>query len=213
MTRLIAVSLMVMIGGMSSHAAEDPWRTDPTAFISHFAEVGIDDILTADIDAAEKTERFRNLFNDGFDIPAIGRFVMARGWRRASDTEKREFLTLFEDVIVHTWSRRFSQYDGQTITVRGTSPDGETGTLVDSALVDATGQSVVVQWRLRQQEEGLRIVDVIIEGISMAITYRQDYASVIRRSGGLTGLLAELRKQVGNLADSEAMAGRADRTR
>ena len=58
MTRLIAVSLMVMIGGMSSHAAEDPWRTDPTAFISHFAEVGIDDILTADIDAAEKTERF-----------------------------------------------------------------------------------------------------------------------------------------------------------
>ena len=108
---------------------------------------------------------------------------------------------MFEDVIVYTWSRRFSEYDGQTIDVRGTSPDGETGTLVDSAIIDTNGQSVAVQWRLRKREEGLKIVDVIVEGISMAITYRQDYASVIRRKGGLNGLLMKLRTQVGSLAE------------
>ena len=200
MKRSIFFSLLVMFS--QSVAAEDVWRTDPTSFINHFAEVGIDDILSADINEADKTERFRNLFNEGFDIPAIGRFVLARNWRRANDTEKQEFVGLFEDVIVYTWSRRFSKYDGQTIDVRGTTPDGETGTLVDSAIVDSNGESISVQWRLRQREEGLRIVDVIVEGVSMAITYRQEYASVIRQRGGLNGLLALLRQQVSALENS-----------
>ena len=200
MKRSIFFSLLVMFS--QSVAAEDVWRTDPTSFINHFAEVGIDDILSANINEADKTERFRNLFNEGFDIPAIGRFVLTRNWRRANDTEKQEFVGLFEDVIVYTWSRRFSEYDGQTIDVRGTTPDGETGTLVDSAIVDSNGQSVSVQWRLRQREEGLRIVDVIVEGVSMAITYRQEYASVIRQRGGLNGLLALLRQQVSALENS-----------
>ena len=200
MNRSIFFSLLVMFS--QSVAAEDVWRTDPTAFINHFAEVGIDDILSADINEADKTERFRGLFNEGFDIPAIGRFVLARNWRRANDTEKQEFVALFEDVIVYTWSRRFSEYDGQTIDVRGTTPDGKTGALVDSAIVDSNGQSVSVQWRLRQREEGFRIVDVIVEGVSMAITYRQEYASVIRQRGGLNGLLALLRQQVSALENS-----------
>jgi len=200
MNRSIFFSLLVMFS--QSVAAEDVWRTDPTSFINHFAEVGIDDILSANINEADKTERFRNLFNEGFDIPAIGRFVLTRNWRRANDTEKQEFVGLFEDVIVYTWSRRFSKYDGQTIDVRGTTPDGETGTLVDSAIVDSNGESISVQWRLRQREEGLRIVDVIVEGVSMAITYRQEYASVIRQRGGLNGLLALLRQQVSALENS-----------
>ena len=196
-----AILCWVLMSGQSA-AAQEAWRLDPTAFINHFAEVGIDDILTADVSDAEKTERFRTLFNDGFDIPAIGRFVLARSWRRANDAQKQEFVDLFEDVIVYTWSRRFSEYDGQTIDVRGTAPDGETGTVVDSAIVDQDGQTVAVQWRLRMRDEGLRIVDGIVEGVSMAITYRQDYASVIRQNGGLNGLLTQLRRQVGDLAAS-----------
>ena len=202
MIRLLALSLIVFFGTPPAHAADEPWRTDPAAFINHFAEVGIDDILTADVSDEEKTDRFRTLFNDGFDIPAIGRFVLARSWRRANDMEKKEFLDLFEDVIVYTWARRFGEYDGQTIDVRGTAPDGETGTVVDSIIVDKDGQTVSVQWRLRLREEGLRIVDIIVEGVSMAITYRQDYASVIRQNGGLNGLMAELRRQVSDLAPS-----------
>jgi phospholipid transport system substrate-binding protein len=201
MTRLFALTLLIIAFPVPGYAADEPWRDDPTAFINHFAEVGISEILTTEISDAEKLERFRSLFNDGFDIPAIGRFVLARSWRRAGNEEKQEFVDMFEDVIVYTWSRRFSEYDGQTIDVRGTSPDGETGTLVDSAIIDTNGQSVAVQWRLRKREEGLKIVDVIVEGISMAITYRQDYASVIRRKGGLDGLLMKLRTQVGSLAE------------
>lgn len=196
MKPLLTAVMLVFVGAPAALATEEPWRTDPTAFINHFAEAGITDILEAEITVDEKTERFRTLFNEGFDIPAISRFVLGRSWRSAKDDEKDAFVDVFEDVIVYTWSRRFGEYDGQTIKVQSTSPDGETGTLVDSVVVDDQGQTIAVQWRLRQREEGLRVVDIIVEGVSMAITYRQDYASVIRQSGGMQGLLAELRKQV-----------------
>jgi len=200
MIRAFFILVLISLSGTAS-ATDDAWRTDPTAFINHFATAGIDSILTADIDETEKAKRFRALFNDGFDIPAISRFVLARNWRTASNTEQQEFISVFENVIVATWSRRFSEYSGQTIKVLSTTPDGDSGTLVDTAIVDSTGQnigqSIAVQWRLRQREDGLRIVDVIVEGVSMAITYRQDYASAIRQQGGLQGLLTELRKQAG----------------
>jgi phospholipid transport system substrate-binding protein len=195
MTRYLSTVFLVLLMA-SPVAASDEWRSDPTAFINHFAQVGITEILEADISIDEKTERFRTLFNDGFDIPSVARFVLARTWRLADDGEKDEFVDLFEDVIVYTWSRRFSEYEGQTIEVRGTTPDGDTGVIVDSAIVDGSGQPIAVQWRLRHRDEGLKIVDVVVEGVSMAITYRQDYASVIRQGGGMAGLLAELRKQV-----------------
>lgn len=202
MRPFLAALCVIVFAGTAAQSADEPWRTDPTAFINHFAEAGITDILAADISDEEKTARFRELFNEGFDIPAISRFVIGRSWRRAKDEEKEAFIDVFEDVIVYTWSRRFGEYDGQTIEVRGTSPDGDTGTLVESAIVDDNAQAIAVQWRLRQRDEGLRIVDIIVEGVSMAITYRQDYASVIRQSGGMQGLLAELRKQVAASSES-----------
>ncbi|MDE0799591.1 MAG: ABC transporter substrate-binding protein [Rhodospirillaceae bacterium] len=204
MMRTVLISALLIIGVAQANAAEDTRNTDPTAFINQFSQVSIDDILNANIDTVEKTARFRTLFNDSFDIPAISRFVLGRAWRRASDAEKQDFLAVFEDVIVYTWSRRFRQYMGQTIKVLGTSPDGDTGTLVDSVIVHLEGQTISVQWRLRQRGEGLRIVDIIIEGISMVITYRQDYTSVIRQNGGIQGLLTELRKQAAEMLPSKA---------
>lgn len=197
-----SLMITIVIAWCHTANAEDSWSANPTDFINHFTAVAIEDILTADISDVEKRKRFRKLFRDGFDIPAIGRFVLARNWRRADDSEKQSFVALFEDVIVYTWSRRFSEYDGQEVNILGTAPDGKTGTLVLSEIVDDMGQSASVQWRLRQRQGGLRIVDIIVEGVSMAITYRQDYASVMRQFGGLGGLITQLRAQVSSLEKS-----------
>ena len=71
---------------------------------------------------------------DELELPAIGRFILARYWKAATPAEQEKFATLFEDVIVYTWSRRFSEYNGQTLKVSGMQPDGENGTLVKSTI-------------------------------------------------------------------------------
>ncbi|MEQ9447965.1 MAG: ABC transporter substrate-binding protein, partial [Rhodospirillaceae bacterium] len=170
----------------------------PGSFINEFSQRGIADILAAEIPEEEKQQRFREMFKEYFDLPYIGRFVLGRYWRLTSDEQKESFGDLFEDVIVQTWSRRFSEYDGQTLNVISTVSDGDDGAIVKSQIVGDGGTNINVDWRLRQRQSGFQVVDVVVEGVSMAITYRQEYSTIISRSGGFDALLQEMRKQVGN---------------
>ncbi|MCB2107875.1 MAG: ABC transporter substrate-binding protein [Rhodobacteraceae bacterium] len=192
-------TLSAMAIAAAAPARADDWQTDPSGYVSKFAETGITQILEADIPQSEKSSRFRTLFGEFFDIPAIGRFVLGRFARAAKPDDLDAFQKLFEDVIVYTWTRRFSEYQGQTLNVQNSSPDGNNGAVVNSAIIDKNGQSFAVAWRLRMREQGYRIVDIIIEGVSMAITYRQEYATVIQQNGGMSGLLTQMRKQVSDL--------------
>ena len=189
-------TLSVACVTVSRSAFAQDWRNSPNALVEKFAEKGITDILGAAISQREKADRFRVLFKDFFDIPSIGRFVLARFARTASAEENEKFAMLFEDVIVYTWSRRFGEYKGQILKVKDNTPDGNDGALVNSYILDNDSQSFAVAWRLRKRAAGYRVVDIIIEGVSMAITYRQEYSTIIQQNGGIGGLLAQMQKQV-----------------
>ena len=192
--RSVAAVALIALVPMSLHAQE----ADGAAFVSTFAQKGINDILTAGIANAEKQQRFRDMFKTYFDIPGIGRFVLARFAKAASPAELEKFNTLFEDVIVYTLSRRFSEYNGQTLKVTGQQPDGK-GLLVKSTILGNASGSFGVDWRLRKRPEGFKVLDIVVEGVSMAITYRQDYSTVISQSGSFAGLLVQMEKQVADL--------------
>ena len=177
---------------------------DPGKFIAAFAQNGIVDILAANISNAEKQQRFRAMFKRDFDIPAIGRFVLGRFARGIAPADQTAFDTLFEDVIVYTWSRRFSEYNGQTLRVASSTPDGADGTLVKSNVVGKGGDSFAVDFRVRKRPDGFKVVDVIVGGVSMALTYRQEYNNIIGQNGGVPGLITQLRQQVDTLKSQQA---------
>jgi phospholipid transport system substrate-binding protein len=193
-TSLSLASLLAAHG-----ATAQDWRNSPTGLVEKFAEKGITEILGAAISQRDKTDRFRVLFKDFFDIPSIGNFVLARFARTAAPGETEKFAVLFEDVIVYTWSRRFGEYKGQTLKVKDSSADGDAGAVVNSDILGNDGQSFAVAWRLRKRDVGYKVVDIIVEGVSMAITYRQEYATIIQQNGGMAGLLAQMQKQVDDL--------------
>jgi phospholipid transport system substrate-binding protein len=201
---LLTSSAVIAVASFPSLVWAQTWKSDPSEFVSHFAQVGIVDILEAKISAAEKAARFRTLFKDLFDIPSIARFVVGRVWRTAQPAEQERFTKTFEDVIVYTWARRFSEYNGQTLKVESTAPDGEDGQIVNSRIVGKnSSDSFAVAWRLRKREDGFRVVDVIVEGVSMAITYRQEYASIMAQQGGIGGLTTQLEARAKDLAKQQ----------
>lgn len=187
-----------------SIAPQTVWAQAPAAFIGEFSQKGISDILTAKIPDGEKEVRFRAMFQKYFDIPQIGRFVLGRHWRLTTDEQKEAFGTLFEDVIIDTWFRRFSEYNGQTLQVSSTVPDGGKGAIVKSAIIGNNGAAINVDWRLRTRSLGYQVVDVVVEGVSMAITYRQEYSAVINRGGGFDALIDKMREQVARLGQPAA---------
>jgi phospholipid transport system substrate-binding protein len=169
-------------------------------FVDKFAQTGIAEVLQAKIPQQERIDRFRKLFKEFFDIPAIARFTVGRFWKTGQPDEQAKFLAAFEDVVVYTWARRFSEYNGQTLKVTNTTPDGADGAVVTSSIVDKDSEPVTATWRVRKREDGWRVVDVIIEGVSMAVTYRQEYASILAEQGGFPGLITQLQRQASNLA-------------
>ena len=160
-------------------------------------------LLRADKQLAEteRDERFRKLFVSSFDLPAIGKFVLARYWKTATPDQQTEFLKLFEDQVVLTWAKRFKDYSGEKLQIDASNKEDEHNWLVDSQILREKGPGIPVQWRLHDMPDGsLRITDIIVEGVSMAITQRQDFSSTLQGIGGkIDALLSAMRTKIDQL--------------
>ena len=115
----------------------------------------------------------------------------------ATPVEREEFETLFLEFVVRTYARRLGQYGGETLRILETMSGGGDDAIVRSEIVSPEFPEVRVDWRVRRIGEDYRIVDVTVEGVSLAITQRDEFGAVIRRSGGqVEGLLSALRERV-----------------
>ena len=172
-------------------AAPPAMAQDAAAFVQTLGNKTLD-IINKKPSPAERDKQFRSILHEGFDMEALSRFVLAQHWRTATDAQKQEFVKLFEDYIVTAYGARFADYTGENFKVTGQRPEGES-TLVTSQIVRPQGGAPVrVDWRVGKG----KITDVVVEGISLIVTQRQEFSSVIQRNGGqLDGLLKLLREK------------------
>ncbi|MTJ82092.1 MAG: ABC transporter substrate-binding protein [Telmatospirillum sp.] len=170
-------------------------------FIAELARQAITTVADRQLPQAERESRFRKLFVTAFDLSEIGRFVLSRSWRTATPDQQQEFLSLFEDITVLTWAKRFQDYNGESLETGGVTRDGDRGWVVDSHILRAQGQQIPVQWKVKQSEDGsFRVIDIVVEGVSMAITHRSDYAAALQANGGkVDGLLSTMRTKLDQL--------------
>jgi phospholipid transport system substrate-binding protein len=145
----------------------------------------------------------RELLREDFDVPGLGRFVLGRFWRIFTPSEQQEFLGLFENYVVLSYSERLLEYagDGGGLRVIGSRPDPD-GAIVSSEITRRFGQLQTVQpikvdWRLSGRDGIYKISDVIIDGLSMAANGRSQLEGVVERNGGRAqAILAVMRQQI-----------------
>jgi len=173
---------------------------DPAAVITNLGNRALE-VLGKSATPAQRVARFHELFREDFDVPAIARFVLGRYWKTATPEQQDEFTKLFEDYIALVYSSQLSAYSGETLKVIGSRADPE-GAIVASEIVRPAGAPPVkVEWHLTDQHGAYKIRDVAVDGISMAVTQRSEFASVIQRNGGqVQGLIAMLREKTGGAA-------------
>ncbi len=192
-TALLSASLLGL--------AVQPVQADSSAaaeFVTDLGDRAVKALADKTMSDANRKSEFRRLFLKGFDVDVLSRFVVGRYWRKANKDERKEYKLLFTDFIVETYAARFSGYSGETIEVDGSRKASEKDTLVNSRIVQPKGGAIRVDWRVRDRGGDLKIVDIIVEGVSMAITQRDEFASVIRRGGGgFKNLITELKSKTG----------------
>ena len=168
----------------------------PTAFIRSLGEETIQTLRDAELSEKDRITEFRRLFIIGLDFRTIGRFVLGRYWRRATRAEIRAFEGLFADYVVTTYAMRLARYQVDKLKVGDVRDDGHGSVVVSSEIVPRNGTTARIEWRVRGKPVNYKIIDVVVEGVSMAITQRSEFASVIQRGGGeFNSLLAQLRKR------------------
>lgn len=177
------------------HQISDQRAAGAENFIRGVAKRGIEFLSNPDLSEYQKKTEFRKLLKGSFDINAIARFSLGRHWRTSNAKEQKEYLKLFEAMIIDVYSRRFNEYQGQKVDIMGVMEKSKNNYFVQTMIVPESGPEFKVQWRVRYKEGRYRIIDVIVEGVSMAVTYRSDFSSVIQRGGGrVTVLLDHLRQ-------------------
>lgn len=193
-TSFAVVLAACLVSTPSSRAEVD----NPVGFVERLGVEAIEMLADPALTERERTSEFRRILVAAFDLPTIARFVLGRHWRRATTEERHEFQSLLEDYIVATYAARLGRYRGETLAVGEARGEREGDILVASEIIPREGLPVRVDWRVRGEPGSYKIIDVVVEGISMVITQRSAFASVIQRSGGrVSGLLSELRKKTG----------------
>lgn len=201
-TRRLACFCLGM--AITSAAFASPARSagsDPEIFMRALASDAIAVLSNDTLDQASRAHAFRQLLRRGFDLPTVSRFVLGRYWRRAKEVEREEFVQLFEDYLVAIYGRRLGNFSRSGLRVTGHRASGADGAIVHSQIDPHNGPTINLAWRLKRQDDDWRVVDIMVEGVSLAIAQRSEFTTVIRNSGGrVSGLLVILRKKTQTLA-------------
>lgn len=203
----VVAAPMALANG-SVRATSDDFRDGAGVFIQSLGDKALGVLDDDSLSKAERDSEFRALLQEGFDVRAIAAFCIKQYWRKASPEEREEYVGLFTDLIVQTYSARLGAvYSGEAFNVRNVVGDGKNGAMVKSEIVSGnTGSSPIrLDWRVRWPSENYKIVDVLVEGISMAITQRDEFVAVIQRNGGKLGpFLDTLREMIQRLETADA---------
>jgi phospholipid transport system substrate-binding protein len=195
MRRTVLAAFLMLTPTIAPTAPAAAADRDPVVFIRDLGHRAIE-VLSQKASRRVRQARFRELFQENFDEPVIARFVLGRYWRVATPAEQQEFQKLFEDYVVVAYAARLSDYGGEVFKVTGDQPD-DTGFIVASEIVRPNGEPPLkIDWRLVTDDGALKIADVVVEGVSMAVTQRSEFTSVITRNGGsVAGLLQLMREK------------------
>ena len=166
--------------------------------IENVTKEGIEKIINSNQSQEEKDKTFRKLFTENLDLDFIGKYVLGRYWRIATPAQKKEFIDLYRELNVQTWSKRFDEFKGKTFIFEGSSPANNPNQIfVDTKVPMTEGAPATVKWRVKDTNGKLKVIDIIVENVSLAQTARNEYTSFIAKSPKkVEGLLENLRTKV-----------------
>ena len=180
-------------------AGETPPGGHPAAqAVLRMAQEAMAVLSDASLSEDQRSGKLRHMMAQDIDIPPIARFVLGRYWRGATERQREVYVAAYSDYILSTYAAKIGgggaavdRFDVIKTQVHGTKEF-----LVHCVVGRAGGEPLRVVWRLRQRDGRYRIIDLMVEGVSLVQTQRQEFVSFIRANGGsVDKLIAELRQR------------------
>ena len=192
-----AALLLAMVAAFASltarpaHGANDPASTVVEQTTSKVIAVLVDKSLSTE----EKRKRVEDVVLQSVDFETLSKLVLARNWSRFTDPQRDEFMTLFKNHLSMTYGRNVESYKNEKVQITGSRPENGGDVTVKTKIVrDGAGNDILVDYRVRQRDGQWKIIDVVIEGVSLVSNFRSQFQDVVS-NGGPEKLLALLREK------------------
>ena len=171
-------------------------ESDPGSYVMEMTTTAINTLTDKSISQNEKESQFGKLFDKNFDVPSISRFVLGKYWKQASLDQKKKFIKAFRNYVVKTYSSRFNEYSGEKLKLVNYENEKNPKIFLVHTILERQDAPVIkVDWRIGKKKDRFVILDIIIEGISLAITQRSEFVSVIDQNEGSIDQLISLLKE------------------
>jgi phospholipid transport system substrate-binding protein len=209
MLRNTIAVLIICVAGFAApiHAKGDIAGAE--AFIHKLADEAISKLTDKSLSPDEQETRFREILREYVAFESIARWVLGgRYWKSASDVQQQRYLALFEDLMVATYAHRFQNYSGEKLEVTSARPIEVGQSLVQTSLQrPGADKALRVDWRVRETDGTYKIIDIMVEGLSMAQTQRSEFSSVLRDNGGdMDKLMATLEDRLMKAREDRAVS-------
>lgn len=152
-------------------------------FVQGLADEAIRVLQNDSQDLAEREENFRSLLLEGFAMEKIGRFVVGRYWKQMSPDQRSDYQKLFSEWILRSYAARLGGYAGQKFIVDKANKTKQKDVFVRTRIVQAESPEIRCDWRVRKLSGNLKVIDIVVEGVSMLSTQRAEFTSVISKHG------------------------------
>ncbi len=195
--RAIGVLLLALAWTTATMPSSAVAAEDPQAFVQGIGDQVVQ-ILQQNLPREQAEQQLNDVWLGAFDVEGIGKAVLGKNWKKATDAQLQDYMQVFPQYVAKLYAIQFSDYSGETFAVNG-SKTGSGGDAIVNAQIDRPGgEPIEVDFVLLQGDQGLKIKDVKVEGVSLLVTKRSEFDSVIAQKG-IDGLIQAMREKVGQV--------------
>jgi len=197
--RLVGTTTAVLVAALSCLAAPGVRAASESeagarAVIAETVEEVLAVLRDKSVSTQSRIRSIEEIVYGRFDLYVMSRLVLARNWKRFSEEQKAEYVEEFKRYLTNSYGSRIERYDQQTVEILGEREEPRGDVVVKTKVVGGEFDGASVDYRLRNQTGDWRVIDVVIEGISMVSNYRDQFKSIVSR-GGPELLLEKLREK------------------
>jgi phospholipid transport system substrate-binding protein len=181
MKKILAVLVAFVLMFAASARADE--LDDAKSWAQEMIGATVTEIFVKDADRAEQVKSFRRSLAGNFDFAYIGRFVLGVYGKKVDEGRMERFIESFAELNVQSYSRKFANYDSQKVEVTDAIKAKKEGEFfVDSKALasDPSQKDTDISWRLAKSGGAYKVIDVVIEGVSMAMSYKNEYAPILK---------------------------------
>ena len=177
------------------HSFSDEKIEQSKYFVENLGKQVVEKVSNINLSESERIVNFRNLYLDSFDNYYISRFVLGQYWKRLDSNMRKQFVESFNNYIVTTYAPKFKGWEG---TFKATDSLLENNYYnVKMNVLNKDGPTLKFMWKIYlDKNKDFKILDVNIDGVSMLVTQRAEFMSVIKNNPkGVIGLIEAMKKK------------------